>query len=58
LTSSHRFQRFYRISTEIIRDAIEATARVKIESANAAGMSRMLMLRRIILPSGFRGAHV
>lgn len=43
-------------TTEIIRGAIEATPHGEIEAAKAAGMSRMLMLRRIILPSAFRRA--
>jgi arginine/ornithine transport system permease protein len=43
-------------TTEIIRGAIEATPHGEIEAAKAAGMSRMLMLRRIVLPSAFRRA--
>jgi arginine/ornithine transport system permease protein len=43
-------------TTEIIRGAIEATPLGEVEAAKAAGMSRMLMLRRIILPSAFRRA--
>ena len=43
-------------TTEIIRGAIEATPLGEIEAAKAAGMSRMLMLRRIVLPSAFRRA--
>ena len=43
-------------TTEIIRGAIEATSIGEIEAARAAGMSPMLMLRRIILPSAFRRA--
>jgi len=43
-------------TTEIIRGAIKATAHGEIEAALAAGMSRMLMFRRIILPSAFRRA--
>ncbi|UCG07261.1 MAG: ABC transporter permease [Desulfobacterales bacterium] len=43
-------------TTEIIRGAIEATPHGEIEAAKATGMSRMLMLRRIILPSAFRRA--
>ncbi len=43
-------------TTEIIRGAIEATPLGEIEAAKAAGMSRLLMLRRIILPSAFRRA--
>ena len=43
-------------TTEIIRGAIEATPHGEVEAAKAAGMSRILMLRRIILPSAFRRA--
>ncbi len=43
-------------TTEIIRGAIEATPHGEIEAAKAAGMSRLLMLRRIVLPSAFRRA--
>jgi arginine/ornithine transport system permease protein len=43
-------------TTEIIRGAIEATPHGEIEAAKAVGMSRMLMLRRIVLPSAFRRA--
>ena len=43
-------------TTEIIRGAIVATPHGEIEAAKAAGMSRLLMLRRIILPSAFRRA--
>ena len=43
-------------TTEIIRGAIKATPHGEIEAALAAGMSRMLMFRRIILPSAFRRA--
>lgn len=43
-------------TTEILRGAIKATAHGEIEAALAAGMSRMLMIRRIILPSAFRRA--
>ena len=43
-------------TTEIIRGAIEATPFGEIEAARAAGMSRLLMLRRIVLPSAFRRA--
>ncbi len=43
-------------TTEIIRGAIEGTPHGEIEAARAAGMSRNLMLRRIILPSAFRRA--
>ncbi|RTZ99576.1 MAG: amino acid ABC transporter permease [Deltaproteobacteria bacterium] len=43
-------------TTEIIRGAIVATPHGEVEAARAAGMSRMLMFRRIILPSAFRRA--
>jgi arginine/ornithine transport system permease protein len=43
-------------TTEILRGAIKATSHGEIEAALAAGMSRLLMLRRIILPSAFRRA--
>ena len=43
-------------TTEIIRGAIEATTHGEVEAAKAAGMSRLLMLRRIVLPSAFRRA--
>lgn len=43
-------------TTEIIRGAIEATPHGEIEAAKSTGMSRLLMLRRIILPSAFRRA--
>lgn len=43
-------------TTEIIRGAIEATPHGEIEAAKATGMSRFLMLRRIVLPSAFRRA--
>ena len=43
-------------TTEIIRGAIKATPHGEIEAAIAAGMSRLLMFRRIILPSAFRRA--
>lgn len=43
-------------TTEIIRGAIKTTSHGEIEAAMAAGMSRMTMLRRIILPSAFRRA--
>lgn len=42
--------------TEIIRGAIVATPFGEIEAAKSVGMSYMLMLRRIILPSAFRRA--
>ena len=43
-------------TTEILRGAIEATPNGEVEAAKAAGMSRLLMLRRILLPSAFRRA--
>ncbi len=43
-------------TVEIIRGAILATPRGEVEAAMAAGMSRFLMYRRIILPSAFRRA--
>ena len=43
-------------TTEILRGAIEATPHGEVEAAKAAGMSRLLMLRRILLPSAFRRA--
>lgn len=43
-------------TTEILRGAIKATPHGEIEAALAAGMSRLLMVRRIILPSAFRRA--
>ena len=43
-------------TTEIIRGAVETTPHGEVEAAKAAGMSRLLMLRRIVLPSAFRRA--
>jgi arginine/ornithine transport system permease protein len=43
-------------TTEILRGAIQVTPVGEIEAAKACGMSPMLMLRRIILPSAFRRA--
>jgi arginine/ornithine transport system permease protein len=43
-------------TTEILRGAIDATPHGEVEAAKAAGMSRLLMLRRIVLPSAFRRA--
>ena len=43
-------------TTEILRGAVEATPHGEVEAAKAAGMSRLLMLRRIVLPSAFRRA--
>lgn len=43
-------------TTEIIRGAIAATPHGEVEAARAMGMSKMMMFRRIILPSAFRRA--
>ncbi|HEX2525804.1 MAG TPA: ABC transporter permease [Geminicoccus sp.] len=43
-------------TAEILRGAIQNTPKGEIEAARACGMSRPLMLRRIILPSAFRRA--
>jgi len=43
-------------TTEILRGAIKATSHGEIEAALAAGMSRLQMIRRIVLPSAFRRA--
>lgn len=43
-------------TTEIFHGAIKATAKGEIEAARAYGMSRGLMMRRIVLPSAFRRA--
>ncbi len=43
-------------TTEIIRGAIENTPHGEVEAAKAAGMSMLLRIRRIILPSAFRRA--
>lgn len=43
-------------TTEIFRGAIEATPHGEVEAAKASGMSRLTMMRRIILPSAFRRA--
>jgi arginine/ornithine transport system permease protein len=43
-------------TVEIIRGAIVATPHGEVEAALAAGMSRLTMLRRIVLPSAFRRA--
>jgi len=43
-------------TAEILRGAIKATNHGEIEAALAAGMSKLLMIRRIILPSAFRRA--
>jgi arginine/ornithine transport system permease protein len=43
-------------TTEIFRGAIEAMPFGEIEAAKCSGMSRFLMLRRIIIPSSIRRA--
>jgi len=43
-------------TTEIIRGSIENTSHGEVEAAKACGMSYLLRLRRIILPSAFRRA--
>jgi arginine/ornithine transport system permease protein len=43
-------------TTEILRGAMQVTPVGEIEAAKASGMSPMLMLRRIVLPSAFRRA--
>jgi len=43
-------------TTEILRGAIKTTSSGEIEAAKACGMSKPLMIRRIILPSAFRRA--
>jgi arginine/ornithine transport system permease protein len=43
-------------TTEILRGAIQVTPTGEIEAAKAAGMSPLLMLRRVVLPSAFRRA--
>ena len=43
-------------TAEILRGAIEATFHGEVEAAKASGMSRSMMLRRVILPSAFRRA--
>ncbi|MCS6878243.1 MAG: ABC transporter permease [Geminicoccaceae bacterium] len=43
-------------TAEIVRGAILATPVGEIEAARALGMSRRLVLRRIVLPSAFRRA--
>lgn len=40
--------------TEIFRGGLEAVPRGEVEAAKASGMSRWLMLRRIVVPSAFR----
>lgn len=41
---------------EILRGAIQSTPHGEVEAAKACGMSRGLMLRRIVMPSAFRRA--
>ncbi len=43
-------------TVEILRGSIVATPEGEVEAATAAGMSKFLMLRRIVLPSAFRRA--
>jgi arginine/ornithine transport system permease protein len=43
-------------TTEILRGAILATPHGEIEAAKACGMSHLLLIRRIVLPSAFRRA--
>ncbi len=43
-------------TAEILRGAIEQTPYGEVEAAKACGMSRALMLRRVILPGAFRRA--
>ncbi|WP_435101793.1 ABC transporter permease [Arhodomonas sp. AD133] len=43
-------------TTEILRGAIANTPRGEVEAARACGMSRALMLRRVVLPNAFRRA--
>ncbi|MBI1208391.1 MAG: ABC transporter permease subunit [Azospirillum sp.] len=43
-------------TAEILRSAIQAVPRGEVEAAKALGMSRALILRRIILPKAFRQA--
>lgn len=43
-------------TAEILRGSIEATPRGEVEAATAAGMSKTLTLRRVILPNAFRRA--
>jgi arginine/ornithine transport system permease protein len=43
-------------TAEIVRGAVQATPIGEIEAARALGMSRALVLRRIVLPSAFRRA--
>lgn len=43
-------------TVEILRGAIKATPQGEIEAGIACGMSKLLLIRRIILPSAFRRA--
>ncbi|MBF0573421.1 MAG: ABC transporter permease, partial [Desulfamplus sp.] len=43
-------------TTEILRGAIEGTPYGEIEAAKSVGMSRLKMMKRIVLPSAFRRA--
>lgn len=43
-------------TAEILRGSMEATPRGEVEAATAAGMSKMMSLRRVILPNAFRRA--
>ena len=43
-------------TAEILRGSMEATPRGEVEAATAAGMSKMMALRRVILPNAFRRA--
>ena len=43
-------------TTELLRGAIESTSTGEVEAAKACGLSKMMRLRRIILPSAFRRA--
>lgn len=43
-------------TTEILRGAIESTPFGEVEAAKSVGMSKLMALRRIILPSAFRRA--
>ena len=43
-------------TTEFLRGAIENTAKGEIEAAKACGMSRIQMMRRVVLPGAFRRA--
>lgn len=43
-------------TTEIFRGAIESVPHGEVEAAKAAGMSRLTMMRRVVLPSALRRA--